>query len=120
MLTISPEQFGALEGAYRVRRRAGILAAVRAMPARTAAGLDDATVLERIDAAIADGKDVGITKDQDVVRLAALAFLPEPQRSDPTVGRLLTHLLRCEELPPAARLTVAERLVDGTLTGDPF
>ncbi len=93
-----------LEADYRRRRRVAMLRRVRALPRHNAAGMDDQEALFRIDVAIEDGKAVGIVQDEDVLRLVALAFLPDTVRADPAVARVLTRVLCRVEWEPASRL----------------
>jgi hypothetical protein len=86
-------------------------AAFRALPQRNALGIEDEDALHRVDAAIDDGKAIGITHDDDLVRLASLAFLPEPLRSDPRTVRIITRVLSRQDWEPMQRLDFIETFV---------
>lgn len=104
MLIIRPGQFATLEKTYRSQRRAQIWAAIRANYADLCDGVSDEDALKRIDEAIEDGKALGIVADTDVVRLAALAFLPREVLQDPMIASVLIRVLNNDEWESEKRL----------------
>lgn len=104
MLTIRSKQLETLESAHRSRRRTRIWRIISAHHANLCHGVSDEDALERIDMAIKDGRALGIVADEDVVRLAVLAFLPENVRYDPIIASVLIRVLNNEDWEPAKRL----------------
>jgi hypothetical protein len=93
MLTIRREQLATLARGHRARRCAHILARLRASYPQLCAGVPDEEGLRRVDEAMEDGKALGIERNPDLVRFAALAFLPEKVRADPRTASLLLRVL---------------------------
>ena len=89
---------------FRKRRREMLLKAVRSLLGNFPVGVSDVEALRRIDEAIEDGKTINITRDEDVTRFAALAFLPDSVLSDPSFASSLIRTLNRDEWEAAKRL----------------
>src|SRR5581483_9035858 len=118
-MVLRSEQLAAIESDFRKRRREGMLERVRAVLGRMPVA--DAEALRRIDEAIEDGKALGITRDDDVVRFAALAFLPRAALQDAALVSSLIRTLNRSERDAGARLDfIYQRLVADWIPLRPF
>jgi len=113
-MQIRSEQFFLLEANFRARRRDRLLKEVRLfllnMPS-----MADVEALRRIDEAIEDGKLINITRDEDLVRFAALAFLPESVLGEPSFASALVRTLNRDQWAASKRLDFIYRHLVGNL-----
>ena len=104
MFSLSKKQREALELDFRRRRRLRILAEIsKRFPDLVSKISEDAALL-LINDAIQDGKSLGIVEDNDVIRFASLAFLPQQTRHHPAVASLLIRILNRDAWPASKRL----------------
>jgi len=103
-MQVTSEQFSALEKDFRKRRRERLLTAVRSLLGHMPNAISDADALRRINEAIEDGKMINITTDEDLIRFAALAFLPDSVLRDPVITSSLVRTLNRDEWESSKRL----------------
>ncbi len=104
MISPPPERISVPEGADLSSRSTCIWELVRAEYPQLCKGVDDDVALTRVTQAIEDGEALDIVEDLDVVRLAALAFLPEAALSDPFISSVLIRILNNFDWNAAKRL----------------
>lgn len=103
-MIIRDEQFRVLSESYHARRRNHILKKLREEYGFLCQECSDEEALDKVDAAMEDARTLGIATDEDTIRLAALAFLPEDLRNDPLIASVLVRVLNNESWEPRKRL----------------
>ena len=110
MITLTSDEFAAIETGFRQRRRRTLLARLRD-DGTIPTDLPDADALSRIDAIVEEGKALDIVEDPDVVRLAQIAFLPEAVRRHSVIGPSMMAVLLDIDHPAADRLGFIHRRI---------
>ena len=103
MFELSEQQVSAINAAHLEKRNQRFLEELRRLK-WVPAGMSDEQALERIKAAVDDGRKLDIIDDEDAVRMAALAFLPEKTRNDQRIAQLVTTVLNNTDSPAQERL----------------